>query len=178
MVVDLQLQRTGSSRSPWRGFARRRTNVGQSVIREPLTHMATYGDTPLAASVAWDRYDTVMSPSSRTPEGEPNHCDVCGYDQCIEPSLESRDATCPNCGALLWFPDATPEEPETPDWLRRYKLRDRVFYLAIQKFGWPIPLDVDVSFVAKLPQGDGAAWFAALDQAQDWADFGRLMWEI
>jgi mannitol/fructose-specific phosphotransferase system IIA component (Ntr-type) len=45
-----------------------------------------------------------MNPSTRTPEGEPNHCPICGKAVVIEPSL-TRDATCPHCGALLWFPD-------------------------------------------------------------------------
>jgi acyl carrier protein len=41
--------------------------------------------------------------SSSTPEGRPNHCPVCGAEVHVEPSLESRDAPCPNCGTLLWF---------------------------------------------------------------------------
>src|SRR5262245_18045329 len=45
-----------------------------------------------------------MPPSSRTPEGEPNRCLICGYDIRIEPSVTARDAPCPNCGVLLWFP--------------------------------------------------------------------------
>ena len=45
-----------------------------------------------------------MKPSSRTPEGEPNRCPVCGHDVSVEPSLPPGDATCPFCGNLLWFP--------------------------------------------------------------------------
>ncbi len=41
--------------------------------------------------------------SSRTPEGEPNKCPVCGNEVCVEPSLWFGDAPCPNCGHLLWF---------------------------------------------------------------------------
>lgn len=46
--------------------------------------------------------------ASRTPEGQPNRCPVCGNKVRIEPSapLEDSkfgDAPCPNCGALLWF---------------------------------------------------------------------------
>jgi translocator protein len=44
-----------------------------------------------------------MQPSSRTPEGEPSLCPICGHHVRIEPSQESRDATCPHCGCLLWF---------------------------------------------------------------------------
>lgn len=41
--------------------------------------------------------------SSRTPEGEPAACPVCGEVVWIEPSLYFYDAPCPRCGQLLWF---------------------------------------------------------------------------
>ncbi len=41
--------------------------------------------------------------SSRTPEGEPNRCPLCGASICLEPSQPAGDAPCPNCGVLLWF---------------------------------------------------------------------------
>ena len=41
--------------------------------------------------------------SSRTPEGEPNHCPVCDATVCIEHSRLFGDATCPQCGTLLWY---------------------------------------------------------------------------
>jgi anti-anti-sigma factor len=41
--------------------------------------------------------------SSRTPEGQPNHCPVCGEHLKIEPSDPAGDAPCPRCGHLLWF---------------------------------------------------------------------------
>lgn len=41
--------------------------------------------------------------SSRTPEGSPNLCPVCGVDIRIEPSTPPGDAPCPACGHLLWF---------------------------------------------------------------------------
>ena len=41
--------------------------------------------------------------SSRTPEGQPNHCPVCGSHLRIEPSDPAGDAPCPRCGHLLWF---------------------------------------------------------------------------
>ena len=44
-----------------------------------------------------------MTISSRTPEGLPNHCPICNSDVCIDPSVLFGDATCPNCGSLLWF---------------------------------------------------------------------------
>lgn len=41
--------------------------------------------------------------SSRTPEGQPNQCPVCGSRLAIEPSDPAGDAPCPRCGHLLWF---------------------------------------------------------------------------
>lgn len=46
-----------------------------------------------------------MSPATRTPEGEPNRCPICGKNVTIEPSVTTHDAPCPHCGSLLWFPD-------------------------------------------------------------------------
>src|SRR5215831_4565245 len=45
-----------------------------------------------------------MRPSSRTPEGEPNRCPLCGRAVRLEPSSPPGDAPCPFCGQLLWFP--------------------------------------------------------------------------
>src|SRR5436305_1437091 len=44
-----------------------------------------------------------MKPSSRTPEGEPNRCPLCGNVVWVEPSNPPGDAPCPYCGQLLWF---------------------------------------------------------------------------
>src|SRR5579863_9697606 len=44
-----------------------------------------------------------MKPSSRTPEGVPNLCPVCGHKVYITPSRPPGDAPCPRCGHLLWF---------------------------------------------------------------------------
>jgi hypothetical protein len=55
-------------------------------------------------------FGAVMSPTcipSRTPEGDRARCTVCGHESTIEPSeFPTRDAPCPDCGALLWI-DAT-----------------------------------------------------------------------
>ena len=48
--------------------------------------------------------------SSRTPEGTPNRCPLCGAAICVEPTQPPGDAPCPNCGTLLWF-------TKTPDGL-------------------------------------------------------------
>jgi hypothetical protein len=44
-----------------------------------------------------------MNPASRTPEGEPNQCPICGHEVRLEPSRPPGDAPCPYCGHLLWF---------------------------------------------------------------------------
>lgn len=44
-----------------------------------------------------------MTISSRTPEGLPNRCPICRKNVMIEVSLLFGDATCPNCGSLLWY---------------------------------------------------------------------------
>lgn len=43
-----------------------------------------------------------MTVSSRTPEGLPSHCPLCGASANIEFSDLPGDACCPNCGCLLW----------------------------------------------------------------------------
>src|SRR5262249_31697036 len=44
-----------------------------------------------------------MTISSRTPEGSPNLCPVCGAQVRIEASAPQGDGPCPSCGHLLWF---------------------------------------------------------------------------
>jgi hypothetical protein len=41
-------------------------------------------------------------PASRTPEGVPATCTICGETFDIEPSFPSGDAPCPRCGCLIW----------------------------------------------------------------------------
>lgn len=44
-----------------------------------------------------------MTNASRTSEGMPSHCLLCGADLRLEPS-QPGDAPCPHCGCLVWFP--------------------------------------------------------------------------
>jgi hypothetical protein len=107
--------------------------------------------------------------ASRTPEGEPAECGICGIDIWIEPSLESRDGVCPNCGSLVWFRTREPIRPTD----RQMKVRDRVFGKALRKFGWPIT--AATSFVSQYPRGDGSAWLDAVERAADWSEFVALI---
>ena len=43
-----------------------------------------------------------MTISSRTPEGQPSKCVLCGARADIEFSTTGGDAPCPSCGHLLW----------------------------------------------------------------------------
>lgn len=43
-----------------------------------------------------------MAVSSRTPEGLPPRCPVCGKCEALEPS-DAGDSLCPSCGHLLWW---------------------------------------------------------------------------
>lgn len=43
-----------------------------------------------------------MTISSRTPEGIPHRCPVCGKTANLEPSFPGDDSCCPTCGKLLW----------------------------------------------------------------------------
>jgi hypothetical protein len=55
--------------------------------------------------------------SSRTPEGDPNRCVVCGNELQIEPSATTGnigDAPCPHCGCLVWFDIQTLSQTELP----------------------------------------------------------------
>jgi acyl carrier protein len=44
-----------------------------------------------------------MHIASRTPEGFPVHCPVCGKIAALEPSYPGGDTICPSCGQLLWW---------------------------------------------------------------------------
>ena len=44
-----------------------------------------------------------MLPSSRTPEGDPLRCPICGASHKVEFSIPPGDVVCPSCGALAWF---------------------------------------------------------------------------
>jgi len=52
-------------------------------------------------------YKNIISPlmnvSSRTPEGEPHECPLCGAISNLEPAFPGGDAVCPACGQLVWW---------------------------------------------------------------------------
>ena len=44
-----------------------------------------------------------MTVSSRTPDGLPHRCPICGKRAALEPSHPGGDSVCPSCGHLLWW---------------------------------------------------------------------------
>ena len=57
-----------------------------------------------------------MKASSRTPEGVPYRCPVCGKRVVIERSDPPGDACCPHCGRLLWPCDTEGDETIIVRW--------------------------------------------------------------
>jgi DNA-directed RNA polymerase subunit RPC12/RpoP len=66
--------------------------------------------------------------ASRTPEGTPNRCPVCGKELKLEPSKPTLDAPCPHCGHLLWF---SAEQPTT----LRLELVEVILLCGAARFG-------------------------------------------
>lgn len=60
-----------------------------------------------------------MSSPTRTPEGEPARCDVCGKASFVEPSRPPGDAPCPFCGTLLWLPETVYSRTRIEETLKR-----------------------------------------------------------
>jgi hypothetical protein len=83
--------------------------------------------------------------SSRTPEGDPNRCAVCGRDSRPGPSWPSRDGPCPHCGHLLWFGEATcPGVSTTGEAVRQ---------IIIARFGLP-PAELESAVAAFADRAD------------------------
>jgi acyl carrier protein len=47
----------------------------------------------------------MISISSRTPEGNPGRCPLCGAQLAVAFAAPAGDAVCPQCGCLLWEAD-------------------------------------------------------------------------
>jgi acyl carrier protein len=75
-----------------------------------------------------------MTISSRTPEGSPNHCPLCGAYVRIEPSPTTGDAPCPACGNLLWF-RKVPSGVWWYDPADVSPLREKLIQIIREKFG-------------------------------------------
>lgn len=67
-----------------------------------------------------------MTIASRTPEGDPNRCPICGASVKVEPSDPLADAPCPNCGHLLWFGQSSNNGITTIRFSRKIVIRDDI----------------------------------------------------
>ena len=72
--------------------------------------------------------------SSRTPEGQPIRCPLCGKQVVIEPSALFGDATCPHCGQLLWFIRLS-DELRVYEYDQADELRDRLKDVLAEQLG-------------------------------------------
>ena len=78
--------------------------------------------------------------SSRTPEGDPHRCTVCGNAVRVDPSADTRDGPCPCCGHLLWFPRPCTSDPTAEARLAAEETRlavGRLIRLGTRRFGPP-----------------------------------------
>jgi DNA-directed RNA polymerase subunit RPC12/RpoP len=111
-----------------------------------------------------------MTISSRTPEGDPNQCPICGHRVWIEPSIGTRDAPCPSCGHLLWFaehPSGSAIERAERGPYRQLALMRRVMGLATKKLG-PAPEPMRAKFLRLGPSKFEKVDWEALFRARSW----------
>ena len=72
-------------------------------------------------------------PSSRTPEGIPHRCGVCGTSFQLNTSL-TGDACCPNCNALVW---PVGEDGGAPQSVTSQVSRSRIKEIRLRPSGMP-----------------------------------------
>jgi len=94
-----------------------------------------------------------MEISSRTTEGLPNKCPICGKQIWVVPSVPPGDATCPHCGSTIWFADVTDAVPDVLHQLQKrgavVETDDEGHVRSIRLLG-PIDTDASVDHLAKL----------------------------
>jgi hypothetical protein len=121
-----------------------------------------------------------MTISSRTPEGDPNQCPICGHHARIEPSIDTRDAPCPRCGHLLWFAEHPSgpgiERAERPS-LRQRRLMQRTMAVATLRLG-PAPDAVERKFYQLGPSKFEKVDWESLFRAQSWDDIEALVNDV
>ncbi len=108
-----------------------------------------------------------MTISSRTPEGEPNTCPVCGHDLRLEPSIDTRDAPCLSCGYLLWF-----RNPRREDLALSCKNENSILMrMGLKRWG-PLPAELKARFIRAITK------MCPKDDIQDERDLPLLVAEI
>jgi DNA-directed RNA polymerase subunit RPC12/RpoP len=118
-----------------------------------------------------------MTISSRTPEGDPNQCPICGHHVRLEPSIDTRDSPCPSCGHLLWFaqdPSGGGIERADRQPIRVRATKQMMMEAAIKRFGIP-PENARTAFEhLGSSKFDKVDWVEFL-RAQSWTDVVYLM---
>lgn len=92
--------------------------------------------------------------SSRTPEGLPHKCPVCGKMSRLEPSLPGGDSCCPNCGHLLfWLRDRIAgQSGVATDQVRLSSSLDR---LGVDSLAFvELVMDIEEHFQIAIPDAD------------------------
>ena len=108
-----------------------------------------------------------MTISSRTPEGDPNGCPICGQHVRLEPSIDTRDAPCPHCGHLIWFPgDVTIDGSGRTD---KWAAKEDVLTFATKRFG-PPPESVQVALSGLESSKFEKVDLARLLRAKNWPE--------
>lgn len=111
--------------------------------------------------------------SSRTPDGQPGRCPVCGADVTVDPAEPLGDAPCPACGVLIWPLDVggvrrwimadeyTPEQRERfAEIIRRAKGGDSLDWV-------DVIMELDEAIGLNIPD-DVAVQFETIDEFLDW----------
>jgi hypothetical protein len=113
-----------------------------------------------------------MDIASRTPEGEPNRCRVCGHESRVEPSTNTHDATCPECGNLMWYPQSLGTKPPrlSPETISRFYRATALLSLE-RRFGMPAPPEIRMKLGGSWSIDDSKKWEAAAEQATSFEDF-------
>lgn len=109
-----------------------------------------------------------MVVSSRTPEGSPNRCPLCGSVVRIEPSLFFGDAPCPACGHLLWFLHVH-SEPRFFLPAEAEPIRERLLHLIAEQLGVRREL-LDPSSLPRLINDQGADSLDMVELVMELAD--------
>lgn len=99
--------------------------------------------------------------SSRTPEGDPGRCPVCGHDCRLDPSWPARDGPCPSCGHLLWF--------DIPDGVVSTDFRELLLRLGTHRFG-PPPAGAQQALAGIESRADLEALVGRLASASSWQE--------
>lgn len=103
-----------------------------------------------------------MVPSSRTPDGDPGRCPICGHDCRLDPSWPGRDAPCPSCGHLIWLSEPVVSASDS----------DVSFVLQIgEMYFGPLPADAEAAVEGIIAEGGEESLVERVLMASSWEEF-------